>query len=196
LTGLARRLEHRQPEPCRSSNAGRCVSAGRDRDACAGQTQDQRVVGLAADVATSFAHSVANVADHEQIAERGSGKLGRILRFASNQSAGKARGGGSGRIGLIDSRLYALLQVNWQRYAAIVRQFDEALGEFRIVTIERRADLTDRNSAVKSARQPAVGNRHWVIGRRKHRPPLDTNRHQGRRRHCKNTGCEPRPYRM
>ena len=55
-----------------------------------GETQDQLVVALAAGVAAAFAHRVADVAEHEQIAERGAGKPGHVLRLAGDQPAARS----------------------------------------------------------------------------------------------------------
>ena len=72
--GLARGLDHREPDAGRRRRAEARIGPGRDHDADAGQAQHQLVGRAATDVAAALAHRIANIAEHEQVAECGAGK--------------------------------------------------------------------------------------------------------------------------
>ena len=65
---------------------------GRHRDAGAGKAEHELVDLLAAHAAPAFAHHVAHVAEHEQVAGQHPGGARDVLRLAGDKAARKACG--------------------------------------------------------------------------------------------------------
>ena len=190
--GLARRLHRRQPEPRRRRRADRGVGAGGDRDADHGETQDQLVVVLAADVAAAFAHRVADIAEHEQIAQRGAGQPGHVLRLAGDQAAGKASGGGAGGIGLFDRRLRRAVFSSGGSAAPRSAARSTKLWARSASLASSAASISWTATVPSNARaKPAVGDRHRIVGGREQRLRLEPERHAEQRRQRKQAGGEP-----
>ena len=68
------------------------IHAGRHRDAGAGKPEHELVDLFAAHAAPAFAHHVAHVAEHEQVAGQHAGRARDVLRLAGDEAAREACG--------------------------------------------------------------------------------------------------------
>ena len=137
-------------KPTRAGAAApkRRVGARRDRDADAGETQDQFIGLLASGEALALAHRVADIAEDEKIAERGARERRHVVRFAGDEAAREtfrlvARGGGlrGGRIHLLRPGAGSIATLR------SARKVDETLREIRIVGGKRRLDFAPATPA-------------------------------------------------
>ena len=103
----------------------------------------------------------------------------------------KLFGGCAGGIGLLDRCGHTLLQFQRHRSALIGGEIDKALGEIGVAGIERRLDFMNRDTGVEGAHQPAVGDRHRIIGGLEQRLRLESERHTEQRRQREQAGGEP-----
>ncbi len=190
--GLARSLRQRQPDTRRRRSADSRVSAGGDGEADGRQAEHQFVRLLAHRQAAALAYRVAHVAEHEQIAERGAGKTGRIGRLAADEAIGEALHRGGRARGLRDGDVDLLAPVVVERDVPGVGQIDEALGEIGVLGGERLVDAVRGDIGVEFLVQHAVGDadRIGLAGQRvagvpavRHQPQPQPREQRGRQQH-------------
>src|SRR6478609_236905 len=88
-SGLACDLNKRQSGARRRCGAESQISAGSDRDAGGSEAEYQFVGLLAGSEPFSFAQRIADIAEHEEIADSGSRERSHVIGFASDKSAGE-----------------------------------------------------------------------------------------------------------
>ena len=96
-------FDHGDADALRRGDAERGIGRRGDADSDAGKTQDPGIVCLAGEITRAFARGVTDVAEDEQIADRGAGKAREIGRLAGPQPADKTPGGLGGRV-VLDRR--------------------------------------------------------------------------------------------
>ncbi len=147
----------RQSDPLRRAGAERGVGRRRDADADAGKTENPRIVFLAGEIMRALARGVADVAEHEEIAERGAGEAREIGRLAGPQAVHEASGG-IGRRGVLHARVIDRVgerRIDW--HGAVGRERDKALRQIDIVSGERRADFAFGNVAIERPVERLIG---------------------------------------
>ena len=151
------------PTRAGTHGAERRIGAGGDREADAGEAEDQFVDLLAGREPRAFAHRVADVAEHEQVAERGAGEADGVVRFAGDEALGEIldvalRAGGGGVRGLDlggERRL--------DRHLVLAGKLEKAVGEFGIVGGQRGLDLARRHLRLEHPAHGVIGERHRVV---------------------------------
>ncbi len=107
----------------------------------------------------AFAHRVADVAEHEQVAERGAGQPDEIVRLAGDEAlgevAGCARGWRPARIGLLDLGD----QRRIDRHLLVARKIEEAVGEIDVVGRERGLDFARGDIGIRTSGERVIGER-------------------------------------
>ncbi len=130
----------------------------------------------------ALAHRVADVAEHEQIADRGAGEPDGILRLAGNETAREAfeiaRGAGRVSHGLFD----LLGEFGLDLHVLRTRQFEEAAGKVGVIGRERVLDLALGDRRVEALGDRPVGDRHRIVRDRDQLSGLDRQRHDRQRR--------------
>ncbi len=115
----------------------RRVCARGDRQTDAGQAQNQFVRLLSGRQPRAFAHRVANVAEHEQIPERGAGQPCHVIGFAGDESQREAlRRMRRGRI-FRHRGIHFVDQRGIECDVTVGGKIDEALGQIAVLGGER-----------------------------------------------------------
>ena len=143
--GAARGLDQRQTDPRRRRGANRNICRSGDRDADAGKAENPWIGRLAGQVARALARGVADIAEHEEIADRRAGKACTIDRLAGPKPLHKSsrRAGNRARFHL---RLLDLIgQRRIDGDAAIGSKLDKALRQVIVARGKRRADFALRD---------------------------------------------------
>src|SRR5208282_6324810 len=150
-------LHNREPDPRRRTDAERSIRPCRNSEPDTGEPKNPRVGVLASEVARALARSIPDVAEHEEIAERGAGEACKIDRFASPQALHKSTSGIGNRGGLCIRLRYLVDQRRVDADAAIGRKLEEALRKVRIASGEGRLDFALRDALVERAVERLVG---------------------------------------
>ena len=141
-----------RPTRAGARGAHRGIGAGGDRDADAGKTEDQPVGLLPLREPAAFAHRVADIAEHEQVAERGAGEADEIVRLTRDQAARESCRPWRPRVfsALTASSTFCD-ELRIDRDLPVEREVDEALREFGILRRQRRLDFARRDRGVERA---------------------------------------------
>ena len=171
-----------RPDSNRQHGAERNIGAGRHRDADAGKPEDQLVGLLTGREPRTFAHGVADIADHEQIADRGAGKADEIVRFTGHEPFGEILYVAAGAVGLRNGGLDLRGKRRLDRNLLLAGKFQEAVGEVGILGGERSVDLAGGNLRIEVARHGMIGKRDRIVLRGDQRVRLEAERNRGKRR--------------
>ena len=125
----------------RQRAADRHIGRRRHRKARRRKPQHQMVGILAHRQMLAFAHHVADVAEHEEIAGHGAREARDIVGIPGHQSGGKAPGKLRGGICLRDGIAHTLRQRFIDGDLLVARQFNEAVGEIGIACRQCRLDI-------------------------------------------------------
>ena len=166
MAAAPRRLDEREPGARRRREPCAQIHAGRHRDAAAGKAEHQLVDLLAAHAAPAFAHHVAHVAEHEQVAGQHSGRARDVLRRAGDEAAGEACNLAGRLRGFPFGGFDFCLQGGRDRHVTLGREREEALRELDVARAERFVDLARRHGGVEVAVELQFRQLHRIVGGR------------------------------
>jgi hypothetical protein len=81
----------------------------------------------------AFAQSVADIAEHEQVAERGAREAHEIVRLAGDETAREAAGFGRRTVLCLDGDFDPFGKIGGDRNLPIAREFDKTFGELGVL---------------------------------------------------------------
>ena len=144
--------------------AGGGVGGGGDGDADAGETENPRIVVLAHEIVRALARGIADIAEHNEIAERGPGEACQVGGFAGPQSVDKsACGVADGRL-LHAGVLHLGRQGRIDGDAAIRRERDKALRKADIARGQCSADFALRHIPIEAAVERLIADPNRIVG--------------------------------
>ena len=119
----------------------------------------------------AFAHHVADIAEHEEIAGHRARQARDIVGVAGDETDGKTLGKMRGRIRVRDGIVDALRQLFADGDVLVARQFDKAAGKIGIAGRQRRLDIfRDQRRAIPQGRiEPDIGQFGRIVLRRQDR---------------------------
>src|SRR5204863_6538929 len=138
-------------------------SPGRNGDAGEREPQNKLVDVLSARAIDAFAHRIADVAEHEQVADRGTGKARNVLGLSGHEPIGKALGDLLAGLRRLNRRVDLTDKRGVDRNTALARQLDKALGKLDVAGGERRLDLAPRDRRREAAIKADVGKLYRII---------------------------------
>ena len=131
----------------------------------------------------ALAQRVADIAEHEEIAERRSCQPDKVVGLAGDQAARKAPGIVRHRIGVIVRRLDLVGERRIEHHAAVLRQLGEALRQIGVIGRKRLLNLGSGNRRIELLRQRAVGKLHRIALRNELPLRIEPARHHRESRH-------------
>ena len=158
-------FDHRQARTRRRRKPAAGIKPRRHRDACAGETEHQRVHLLAAQSAPAFAHHVADIAEHEQIAGQHAGRARDILRLAGDEAARKACGLARRLAASRSADLVFAISAGAPRLGAR-RRDRQSCAQARHHPRRARLDLARRNRSIEALVERQLGEPHRIVLRR------------------------------
>jgi hypothetical protein len=171
--------------------AGADISAGGDREPHASEAENELIGPFAPRHSRTLAQRVTNVAKYEQIAGRGAGEFGEIIRLAGHQPAHEMPTATQRRCGTRIGRIDPRQQNRIERESPLPRQRDKTLGEFDIAVVQRGFNFLCRPRRRQGTIDHLVGKRHRIVGRGQQAPSLEAARRQyQQRRHQHDRGDE------
>ena len=148
----------------------------------------------------AFAHHVADIAEHEEIAGHRARKARDIVGIAGDEARGKALGKMRRRGRVRDGIADALRQLFADGDIPVARKFDEAAGKIGIAGCQRRLDIfrNQRRTIPQGRIEPLIGQFGRIVLRRQDRKSVACvwqNQRKRRRahRHTSQRQTDPRP---
>ena len=156
-------LTKRQTDPRRRRGSNRNICRSSDRYADAGEAENPWIGGLAAQIARALAGGVADIAEDEEIADRGAGKARAVDRLAGPQALHKPSRRAGNRVRLHLRLLDLVGQRRIDADAAIGRKLDKTLRQIHIARAKRRADFALRDVPVENAIKRPIADLDRII---------------------------------
>src|SRR5262249_52411688 len=170
---------HNPRAPTRGAPPRRYIGAARHHQANAGEPKDHLVDLLAAGEPRALAHRITDIAEYEQVTDRGPRQSDEIVGLSGDEPMPELACRAACRGDAGTSRLDPAGQIRVDGHVPIGREIEEALGEVDVIGGERRFDLARCYAAVEGTGELPIRQQGRVILRKKQGLRLDGARHNG-----------------